>query len=123
MASSCHPRRIFLASLGGALLPAQPQPPELDLFFGAFSSEPKDSRASLKELGKSWRNSYAIMLREMLRIHVAYAGPIHPRNPTLPPPTRSRRTSIGGINPRAGLQPDLHVSLDVLAGSWQPPPP
>ncbi len=72
-----HPaRRAFLASVAGATaVPAQSPPPELDLFFGAFSSDGRESRGALKDLAKGWRNSYAIMLLEMLRIHVAYAGP------------------------------------------------
>lgn len=68
-------RRAFLAGLGGSILPAQPAPPDLDLFFGAFSTDAREGRAALRELARSWRNSYAIMLLELLRSHIAFAGP------------------------------------------------
>ena len=68
-------RRAFLAALGGSAILAQSTAPELDLFFGVFSANAGEAATASKELAKAWRNSYAILLVEMLRLQVAFTGP------------------------------------------------
>jgi len=68
-------RRSFLAGLGTAAVSAEPPPPDLDLFFGVFGSDSRTARAAFREIAAAWRDSYAIMLLELLRLHAAIGGP------------------------------------------------
>lgn len=64
-------RRVAIPLLLGPSLAAQPTPPSLEIFSQIASDEPKVFNPAMAALTRQWKNSYAIMLLEMLTMLAA----------------------------------------------------
>jgi hypothetical protein len=64
-------RRNALPLVFAPTLPAQSTPPSLEVFSQLTSNNPKVFNPALSELERKWKNSYAVMLLEMLTLLAA----------------------------------------------------